>query len=119
MAKEQGLLHHFGMLAVFSLVSAGNILLMVGWGTKCHSVMTASSAVTDLCRLIEIFRFMELQWQFCGKAVDIYESMVSAIQVGMPEAAHGEQRGNKTGLFSPRQDTHWGCSRWLSARVLP
>ncbi len=112
--KARDRLDNLGILGVNALISACNILLIVAWGTRCHGARVADSAVNDLSGAIELLRCMEERWHFCGKAVDIYESMVIAVTRDMPQIgrphAHAKERSRHGSrpLNVDRQGSSWG-----------
>lgn len=93
--KDRDLHNGVGIPVAFRSVSASSILLMVVWGAKRNGGRVSSSASTDLRRSIDVLRSMEENWQFCGKAVDILESIMLSTHVSMPRNASQSEQGLK------------------------
>lgn len=103
--KERNLHNMVGIAVAFRSVSASSILLMVVWGAKRNGGRVSSSASADLRRSIDVLRAMESRWQFCGKAVDILESLMTSTHVSMPRnASHWEQGVKRSHDGSVMQD---------------
>lgn len=93
--KERNLHFGVGILVAFRSVSASSIFLMVVWGAKRNGGRVSSSASTDLRRSIDVLRSMEDHWQFCGKAVDILESIMTSTHVSVPRNVSQTEHGIK------------------------
>ncbi|TKY90139.1 hypothetical protein EX895_000137 [Sporisorium graminicola] len=93
--KDRNLHSQIGIPVGFRSVSASSILLMVVWGAKRNGGRVSSSATTDLRRSIDVLRTMEEQWQFCGKAVDILESIMASTHVSVPRSVSQTEHGVK------------------------
>ncbi|TKY89747.1 hypothetical protein EX895_001532 [Sporisorium graminicola] len=93
--RDRDLHHQLGITVAFRSVSASSILLMVVWGAKRNGGKVSSSASSDLRRSIDVLRAMEDQWQFCGKAVDILESIMTSTHVVVPQTASQSEQGTK------------------------
>ncbi|SPO19755.1 related to transcriptional activator acu-15 [Ustilago trichophora] len=93
--KERDLHISVGIPVAFRSVSASSILLMVVWGAKRNGGRVSSSASTDLRRSIDVLRSMENHWQFCGKAVDILESIMTSTHVSVSRNASQTEQGIK------------------------
>ncbi|KAJ1030501.1 hypothetical protein NDA16_001410 [Ustilago loliicola] len=90
--KDRDLHKAVGIPVAFRSVSASSILLLVVWGAKRNGGRVSSSASTDLRRSIDVLRSMETHWQFCGKAVDILESVMTSTHVSVSRnGSYGEQ----------------------------
>ncbi|SPO43119.1 related to transcriptional activator acu-15 [Moesziomyces antarcticus] len=89
--RDRNLHNSTGMSVAFRVVSACTILILVVWGAKRNGGRVSSSATTDLRRSIEVLRSMESVWQFCGKAVDILESIMSSTQTSVTRQASNDQ----------------------------
>ncbi|CBQ67503.1 related to transcriptional activator acu-15 [Sporisorium reilianum SRZ2] len=93
--KDRNLHNQIGIPVAFRSVSASTILLMVVWGAKRNGGRVSSSASTDLRCSIDVLRAMEENWQFCGKAVDILESVMNSTHVSVPRSASQSEQGIK------------------------
>ncbi|CDU23715.1 related to transcriptional activator acu-15 [Sporisorium scitamineum] len=93
--KDRHLHNQIGIPVAFRAVSASSILLMVVWGAKRNGGRVSSSASTDLRRSIDVLKAMEEHWQFCGKAVDILESIMTSTHVVVPRSASQSEQGTK------------------------
>lgn len=93
--KDRDLHNALGIPVAFRSVSASSILLLVVWGAKRNGGRVSSSASTDLRRSIDVLRSMESHWQFCGKAVDILESIMTSTHVVVPRNSSSGEQGIK------------------------
>ena len=93
--RDRGLHNQLGIPVAFRSVSASSILLMVLWGGKRNGGRVSSAASIDLRRSIDVLRAMEDQWQFCGKAVDILESIMLSTHLIVPRSASQSEQGIK------------------------
>lgn len=93
--RDRDLHNLIGIPVAFRSVSASTILLMVIWGAKRNGGRVSSSASSDLRRSIDVLRAMEERWQFCGKAVDVLESIMTSTHVVVPRAGGPSEQGVK------------------------
>ncbi|SPC65121.1 related to transcriptional activator acu-15 [Ustilago sp. UG-2017b] len=93
--KDRELHNAVGIPVAFRSISASSILLLVVWGAKRNGGRVSSSASTDLRRSIDVLRSMEAHWQFCGKAVDILESVMTSTHVTVPRNSSFNEQGTK------------------------
>ena len=105
--KDRNLHNNVGIPVAFRSVSASCILVLVVWGAKRNGGRVSSSASTDLRRSIDVLKSMETHWQFCGKAVDILESIMASTHVSVPRnASHSEQGVKRSRDGSEVQETN-------------
>lgn len=93
--RDRGLHNKIGITVVFRSTSASSILVMVIWGAKRNGGRVSSSALSDLRQSIEVLRAIEDRWQFCGKAVDILESIIASTHVAVPKTGTQPEQGVK------------------------
>lgn len=93
--KDRDLHTKLGIPLAYRSVTSSCILVMVVWGAKRNGGRVSSSASSDLRRSIDVLRSMEEQWQFCGKAVDILESIMRSTSVSVPRNSSVSEQGVK------------------------
>lgn len=97
--KDRNLHTRISIPVAFRSVSAGSILLLVVWGAKRDGARVSRSASIDLRRTIDVLRAMEKQWQFCGKAVDVLESIMASTHLSVPRSASQSRQGVKRSCY--------------------
>ncbi|GAC97798.1 hypothetical protein PHSY_005385 [Pseudozyma hubeiensis SY62] len=86
--QNRGLQSNISIFVVYRMFSASTILLIVIWHAKRTGRKAPSWASQDLRHAVEVFRSLESQWQFCGKAVDMIEWIINLDLSGVPTAGN-------------------------------